>query len=277
MNSGTSRQSSIYARLEEGLITKGGLWPLSAMRDLEAYAIVLIIRGGGTFESQYGTESLEAGSLLILFPGVLHRYYAPKGKPWTEYFIVFKGTLFDVWWKAGLLSPEHPVIQLEPVGHWAKRMQSIIRHDSHGSGEGLLEALRLQSFIADALAAGGQSRDDENRWVAMAREAIDQHLSDLDAVRLAADDLGMGYESFRKKFSQQAGQAPGQYRVEQLMLEAQRLLANSEQSIKEIADLLGFCDPYHFSKSFKAESGVSPSEYRKRRRDQAAAFWENRA
>lgn len=262
----------IYQRLEQGLIPEGGMG-LKNMRDLGAYAIVLIIRGGGTFESRYGVEVLQSGSLILLFPGILHRYCSPPDDPWMEYFIVFKGTLFDAWQERGLISPDRPVIQLDPVEHWSARMQSIIGSPPIDPTDDLLEALRLQSFLADAIAASGQGKDDGSRWFALAKEAIQQRLPDPNGVRLAAADLGMGYENFRKKFSQHGGQAPGQFRMEQLMMEAQRRLANSEDNIKEISESLGFCDAYHFSKSFKAESGVSPSQYRKERRDRAAAFW----
>ena len=41
------------------------------------------------------------------------------------------------------------------------------------------------------------------------------------------------------------------------------MLTTSEMPIKEIAELCGFCDIYHFSKMFKARFGVSPRAYRK--------------
>ena len=44
------------------------------------------------------------------------------------------------------------------------------------------------------------------------------------------------------------------------------LLVHSDQAVAEIADGLGFCDPFHFSKRFKRLTGESPSDYRRQLR-----------
>ena len=41
--------------------------------------------------------------------------------------------------------------------------------------------------------------------------------------------------------------------------------------LKQIADTLGFCDVFHFSKAFKQEIGFTPSDYRRRVRGQRIA------
>ena len=47
------------------------------------------------------------------------------------------------------------------------------------------------------------------------------------------------------------------------LLNAVKLLESGEKSIGEIAEECGFCDIYHFSKCFKKEMGISPTQYRK--------------
>jgi AraC-like DNA-binding protein len=44
---------------------------------------------------------------------------------------------------------------------------------------------------------------------------------------------------------------------------AKSLLWNSDKSISEVAYELGFDHPSHFTKIFKAKTGVSPKEFRK--------------
>jgi AraC-like DNA-binding protein len=45
---------------------------------------------------------------------------------------------------------------------------------------------------------------------------------------------------------------------------AKKLLTYTENSIEEIADHLAFCDQFHFSKTFKKRTGLSPAQFRKR-------------
>lgn len=49
---------------------------------------------------------------------------------------------------------------------------------------------------------------------------------------------------------------------ERLMLEAKRELIYTAISIKKISELLGFTDPAYFTRFFKRQEGVSPSDFR---------------
>jgi AraC family transcriptional regulator, transcriptional activator of pobA len=51
---------------------------------------------------------------------------------------------------------------------------------------------------------------------------------------------------------------------ERTMSEAKAILGNSNRTISEIADALGFTDSTHFAKFFKKMTGNSPSEFRKK-------------
>lgn len=53
---------------------------------------------------------------------------------------------------------------------------------------------------------------------------------------------------------------------EQIMLEAQTLLSQTELTMKEITFRLGFTDPSHFNNFFKKNTGETPSTYRKMRK-----------
>jgi len=43
---------------------------------------------------------------------------------------------------------------------------------------------------------------------------------------------------------------------------ARELLDRSRLNVAEVARASGFCDPFHFSRVFKREFGVSPRNYR---------------
>lgn len=54
------------------------------------------------------------------------------------------------------------------------------------------------------------------------------------------------------------------YITERILLEAKRLLCNSDSRLKEIADFLGFEDPSYFSRFFRSNAGVTAGNFRKK-------------
>lgn len=59
------------------------------------------------------------------------------------------------------------------------------------------------------------------------------------------------------------GESPKQMIQELRMNQAAQLLSGSQMSIKEIANFIGYKDPFSFSKMFKGHFNYSPSEFRK--------------
>ena len=77
-------------------------------------------------------------------------------------------------------------------------------------------------------------------WLIEATTALEtEHGDQLPAI---AKQLGLSYETFRKKFKSRYGVSPLQYRQRYLMQRACTLLLNRRLSVKETAAMLGFCD-----------------------------------
>lgn len=68
--------------------------------------------------------------------------------------------------------------------------------------------------------------------------------------------------SFKRKFDEVFGESPGRYIKKKRLERAAELLSISKSTISEICFECGFNDLAHFSKSFSAQFGVSPSAYR---------------
>ena len=64
-------------------------------------------------------------------------------------------------------------------------------------------------------------------------------------------------------FTQIVGMPPAKYRAARIIDRACELIQNSDLSDKQIAEKLGFCDEYYFSRSFKKIRGASPRAFRK--------------
>lgn len=69
---------------------------------------------------------------------------------------------------------------------------------------------------------------------------------------------------FIRSFRTLTGSTPLQYILSIRMTNARTLLEHTSYNITEVAALVGFDDPLHFSHLFKKHTGWSPSEYRKK-------------
>lgn len=79
-----------------------------------------------------------------------------------------------------------------------------------------------------------------------------------------AKTTGVSSCYFRKLFEEYSGESPILFRQRHRIEKAKLLLLSEEDySIGEISQMLGFSDIYHFSKSFKKFTSLSPSEYKK--------------
>jgi AraC family transcriptional regulator, activator of mtrCDE len=81
---------------------------------------------------------------------------------------------------------------------------------------------------------------------------------------MLSDVAGMSRTAFTEKFSQLVGQAPVAYLTEYRMQEAERLMADPKNSIKKIAQDMGYATEASFRKAFKRITGVNTGDARRK-------------
>jgi AraC-like DNA-binding protein len=79
-----------------------------------------------------------------------------------------------------------------------------------------------------------------------------------------ASQRGLSYSRFAHLFRQDFGVSLRHFVKRSCLSEAKRLLEQSSASVKEIMLSVGFSDASHFSRDFKALTGLVPTEYRSR-------------
>ena len=108
-----------------------------------------------------------------------------------------------------------------------------------------------------------------NSYVEYMRNTIINNMSNphfsLDAV---INELHLNSNYARDLFSKNVGCTPLQFLMEKRLDYAKQLLASrslSNYSIREIAYMCGFSDPYYFSRVFRKYVGVSPREWERQK------------
>ncbi len=90
----------------------------------------------------------------------------------------------------------------------------------------------------------------------------DNYNTDISIEEYAAS-RGMSVSWFIRNFKQYAHTTPMQYLVERRMTNAQMLLETTNYNVSEIGNLVGYDNPLYFSRIFRRQKGMSPTEYRK--------------
>ena len=114
----------------------------------------------------------------------------------------------------------------------------LFRADSKYSGEVVKNILSVQTYIRKNYAAT------------------------LDATELARQ-IGMSYGYFSRCFHDLIGESFSDYCIRIRMEKAKELLKNTSDTIQTIAFSIGYHDEKYFSRIFKKNTGLSPSEFRR--------------
>lgn len=235
--------------------------PLDRYRVFEAHALVIVLHGTGEYRDARGLRfDLAAGDAVWVFPDVPQTYGAGPGRIWDEFFIAFEGPAFEILRTVGLVSPDRPVFRATDP-EWRRRLiEFAARPRSFEREEAIVDVSRAATLLTEMLAAA--LPDQEVSWAERCRNALAERLGAFDAIEQAAKLVGLAPESFRKRYTREVGVSPAKDLAEMRLQRAAQLLERSELPIATIAQVLGFSDPFHLSKRFRARFGVPPSEYR---------------
>ncbi|HEY3377821.1 MAG TPA: AraC family transcriptional regulator [Armatimonadota bacterium] len=100
----------------------------------------------------------------------------------------------------------------------------------------------------------------------MIRTAPEQHYTLADLAR----HCRCSEDHFSRLFRQYTNTTPAQFIIHARIAEAKKLLLFTENSVAEIAELLGYSSPYFFSRQFHQQVGVPPTAFRAGKPDGAA-------
>jgi AraC-like DNA-binding protein len=238
-------------------------------RVLDDYQLLYISRGRGSFESRKtAIQSIEAGQVVFLFPGVWHRYRPDAETGWEEHWVGFDGNVARSWVKNRFFLPRMPLFKLGLEEKWQALFTELIAVIK-------LNRPALQQLMAGftaqmlGLLYSGRQADlaGDDKSLLIVQRAISRMQSELESglnAQTLARELKVSYSSFRHTFQQHTGASPHHYLLELRLMRARNLLTQTAQSVKEIAQQAGFDDEHYFCRFFKTKTGFTPGQWRSR-------------
>ncbi|MBQ3193226.1 MAG: AraC family transcriptional regulator [Oscillospiraceae bacterium] len=125
--------------------------------------------------------------------------------------------------------------------------------------------IRLMRTTELTVSAEPQLTNGEQPCTAVKRY-IDLHFKEPLSLEQLAGKVHMNKYYLAHTFKQEYGVSPISYMITRRIVESKYLLAETDLSLTQIAQLLGFSSPSYFSQAFRKSQGVSPMDYRKHAR-----------
>ena len=139
------------------------------------------------------------------------------------------------------------------------RVERAFLRDRDNDLETLSHFYRLCSSLYEIYRAPYAQKDDRIR---AAKLYIDLHFKEADCLEVAAKTCGVSRRRFNDIFKAHFQITPNRYTIQAKVSFAKELLEIGYRPMTAVAELCGFSDIYYFSKVFKAETGMTPGQYK---------------
>lgn len=261
--------------------------PAAASHRHDYFEIFLFAEGGGTHMVDFTEYDICSRSLHLVCPGQVHLL---RRKPDSLGWVIMLSRDF-------LLSvldfqPAHPqlpflhqapaaaTLQLPEADytllHLLYQQLAAVQDSDSSKWEKpelvravlKLVVLKCAELLQPAAEPEAPAADSQGQRLARQfSQLVEAHFQRQHQVAYYAGELAVTAGHLNVLSKSRLGKMASEVIQERILLEAKRLLLHTEAAAKEIAYSLGFEDPSHFAKFFKARCSVSPSEFRQQIRD----------
>lgn len=237
------------------------------------YMVHYILRGQGIYRARGKEFHLKGGDAFLICPGELIYYEADKDDPWDYSWIGMQGIKM----KGYLERTSLPAVLVFHYGE-DKALQScheaMFQTDKLQKNRDLVMNSILYHYLyllADRFPSAHTAQENKHSdYVEKALLYLEEHYCHPITIQDIADHLGINRSYLHRIFKASTGSSLQSYLLDQRMRHACILLVDTDQSIQAIAHSVGYPDPLNFSKIFRQKVGISPSGYRKDRREKDA-------
>ena len=232
------------------------------------YQLLYIASGEAVFYFNGQPKEVAAGHMILIQPKQEQHYeYFGKDKP-EVYWVHFTGSNVKNILRHYNIPLDREIIFSGTSSTYAylfKEMINELQTCRTGYQE-LLEMYLRQIFLL--IQRSWEERQPSiptyiQEEMEYARRYFREHYNEDISIEEYAQSRGMSVSWFLRNFKQTAMKSPMQYILNIRMDNAVSLLETTDYNITEISAIVGYDNPLYFSRIFKKQKGLSPSDYRK--------------
>ena len=242
----------------------------------DRHSFFLLEKGSVTMEIDFQQYEIHAPAVIYMHPDQVHRIIAFENVTvyaWAamnenlnpEYLTLLE----DISPAAPMpLDPEAFVLLTEATSlciKLAERRKDQLYHSLLKDHINALAGLVIAPYLERGVPADKLSRAEV--VTKTFREALALHFKQLKRPAEYAQKLNLSIPYLNECVRNTTGHSVSHHIQQRVMLEAKRLLSHSDQSLKEIAAIVGYGDYTYFSRLFTKVAGMAPLSFRNRNLD----------
>jgi AraC-like DNA-binding protein len=249
-------------------------------RVLPEYQVVYILRGEGVFESgATGVKRIQAGSVILTFPGVWHRYHPSESTGWQEYWFGLNGEHLHGLIGQGIFAPKDAVLEIGDRTEIEGECRALVDrvrlepHRGHTIAAAALQVLAtvLEVAVVPTPAPVLMPRAVEDAVVAKAIQYIWNHSErPINVVDVVAQ-FPVARRSLERRFRDALNTTILDEIVNCRLQRAKQLLSETNLPVGQVATMSGFSRTQHMNEAFQRREGISAWAYRRDCRQVGAA------
>ena len=225
-----------------------------------------IVGGKGQFLIQDQLYPVDVNNLVLISPNVTHTEVSLNAQP-LEYIVLgIEGIELQA---SSTSNGQFSILdQLESV-EISGCLRNIIREmELKNTGyedvcQAYMEILIIRLMRNTALGIPTEPQAiSTNRQCAAVRRYIDLHFKESLTLEQLAEEAHMNKYYLSHSFKREYGVSPINYMISKRLEESKYLLAETDLSLSQIGQLLGFSSLSYFSQVFHRTQGITPKEYR---------------
>lgn len=228
------------------------------------HGIELVVAGRGSLVLGRRSARLVPGVLFVYGTRTPHRIATDPRERLVKYFADFDGADAAVLLRRAAL-PAGSVMQTSATSELVSLFDELIRSGQRpGTAASEVCSLLLRAIVlkaADTRIALGSAQSQSFATYQRCRDVLERDALELRSLQDLAERCAIDPAYLCRLFQRFAKASPYQLLLRRRIHHAATLLQSRRLLIKEVAAELGFADPYHFSRSFKAVMGLSPQRF----------------